>query len=192
MATAVTALASSGDVPIPWYSPDTYEELQSGRHQQGPLWWQPEPLAEGLWYTALLEADMIRIGTYSSESNQGAIAAVDVEALLNWTAFRQIVISRVAEVRDYLFTHPDLLDLLARVCQLALYKAGNDTELSLEVYRDPEIQDEYLTLYARRDDYDADFIMILEGIRSAYQEELSGRSGWILVTTDFGVPRVTG
>ena len=60
-----------------------------------------------------------------------------------------------------------------------------NTQLSLEVYHDPEIEDEYLTLYVRQADYDEHVLSTIEDIRAGYEGELAGRSGWLLVTTDF-------
>lgn len=55
------------------------------------------------------------------------------------------------------------------------------TELSPERYRDRELGDEYLTLYARRDEYPDDFMSRIEGIDTG--------DGRLLVTTDFRPPR---
>lgn len=58
-----------------------------------------------------------------------------------------IKIPKPAEVRAYLLRYPDLTDLLPFICKIARERVGIRPELSLEVYHDPEIEDEYLTLY---------------------------------------------
>jgi len=47
---------------------------------------------------------------------------------------------RAAEVRDYLLRHPDMVPMVVRVRDLAR-EGSADTELTLEVYHDPEIYD---------------------------------------------------
>jgi hypothetical protein len=60
----------------------------------------------------------------------------------------------------------------------------------LELYRDPEIDDEYLTLYVRQRRYDADKLLEeIEDLRAGSQAALRETSGWLLVTTDFRPPR---
>src|SRR5438105_2273501 len=61
-----------------------------------------------------------------------------------------VVIPRVEEVAEYLEGHQDLLDLVLSACQHAHSEFGGQAELSLELYRDPEIADQYLTLYVRQ------------------------------------------
>jgi len=101
-----------------------------------------------------------------------------------------IRIPKPAGVRDYLVRYPDLTSILLFVCKIARERVGVYPELSLEVYCDPEIEDEYLTLYIRQDYYDEDILDTIEDIRTQYEVNLTGKSGWLLVTTDFRPPRL--
>ena len=60
----------------------------------------------------------------------------------------------LSKVRDYLLHHSDTADVVETICKAASERFEEHTQLSLEVYRDPEIRDEYLTLYVRQENYD--------------------------------------
>lgn len=94
-----------------------------------------------------------------------------------------------ATVCDYLSDYPDMIDLLPFVCKAAMERVGSGMQLSLEVYRDPEIDDEHLSLYIRSEDYDEQVLNAIRDIEVAYADKLVGKSGWIIITTDFGNPR---
>ena len=66
---------------------------------------------------------------------------------------------------------------------------GQDAELSLELYRDPEIADQFLTLEVRQDQYDTNIVERLDRISGEFADELEHCSGDILLTTDFRAPR---
>ena len=112
-----------------------------------------------------------------------------VEAILDSLQRLQVVIPEPAAVRDYLADYPDMADLLLSVCEVTRRRSGDDTQLSLEVYRDPEIDDKYLTLCIRQREYDEDILGKIKSIWAEYEDKLVGRSGCILVTTDFDPPR---
>ena len=66
---------------------------------------------------------------------------------------------------------------------------GRRAQLSLELYRDPEVSDAYLTLYARQEDYEPGLMDELEEVSKQLDEHLEGTSGFLLLTTDFQPPR---
>jgi hypothetical protein len=95
-----------------------------------------------------------------------------------------------AEVRDYLLRHPDMVPMVVRVRDLAREGLGPDTELTLEVYHDPEIYDPHLVMYARQDVYDDEIMERIEEISELYAEELGAIPGWLHLTSDFQSPQV--
>jgi hypothetical protein len=97
-------------------------------------------------------------------------------------------IPRPAAVRDYLVRYPDITNLISLVCQIARKHFGKDSFLSLEVYRDQEIEDEYLALYVRQESYDERLMDAIDKVCVEYEPMLSGKSGWFIVTTDFRSP----
>lgn len=101
---------------------------------------------------------------------------------------RGIIIHNAADVRGYLMNHPDMDSLLLFVCNRALKLFNEATEVSLEVYHDPEIKDEYLTLYIRQDEYKDNIKAVIRELRSEYKNALIESSGWLLVTTDYNPP----
>jgi hypothetical protein len=56
------------------------------------------------------------------------------------------------------------------------------------VYRDPEIDDEYLALYVRLSRYDDTVMERIAAAEAEYLDRLAGKSGWIQLTTDFRTP----
>jgi hypothetical protein len=67
-----------------------------------------------------------------------------------------------------------------------------NVQLALELYRDPEIDDTYLTLYARSRDYDLDLRRAIRTVSVKRAPYVRGLSGHILVTSDFQQPIVDG
>ena len=101
-----------------------------------------------------------------------------------------IVVPNSVEVGRYLSEHAGLSTVLPQICQRVREKFGPDAELSLELYRDPEIDDRYLTLEVRQDQYESDIMDKLDTLSEEFANELPQCSGHILVTTDFSPPRL--
>lgn len=101
----------------------------------------------------------------------------------------QVKITQVSEVNDYLLAHRDMSCLLPPVCNKLTKLFGKDTLLSLEVYRDPEINDEYLTLYVRQSEYEEKFLDRIDEAMAEFELMLASVPGWLLVTTDFHPPK---
>lgn len=92
------------------------------------------------------------------------------------------------EVSAYLEQHPDLVDTVVALGTCMRQEFGEDAELSLELYRDPEIDDLYLTLYVRKAVYEKDVIDRIDRIASVFADALNSTSGWLIATTDFHPP----
>jgi hypothetical protein len=88
-------------------------------------------------------------------------------------------------VRSYLARHADTVDAVGEACRTARQEFGPDASLSLQVYRDVEIADEYLTLYVRLAGYSQDTLRRIKAVSAAIEHHLCDRSGSLLVTTDF-------
>jgi hypothetical protein len=113
----------------------------------------------------------------------------EIETSLSKLRSKVVELPNSEEVRDYLLKYSDMTHLLSYVTELLREKIGWDPQLSLEVYHDPEIQDEYLTIYVRKDNYDEKFLDMIDDIGAEFEEYLIEKSGWLIVTTDFRVPR---
>ena len=132
---------------------------------------------------------MARVAGRSKESRKGSKATSQIDAVLGSLQPMQIMITNQAAVRDYLLCYSDMIDLLPILLRVTRERFEIPTQLSLEVYRDPETDDEYLTLYIRQENYDANIMEIIEDIRAEYYKHLTGKSGWLHLTTDFRPPR---
>ena len=129
-------------------------------------------------------------GSASILAFQGSVGVTSqIQAVLNQLHQDWIRIPKPNYVREYLLRYPDLINILPYVSKMVRERVGLYTQLSLEVYHDPEIEDEYLTLYIRQEHYDENILNIIEDIRTQYEEKLIGRSGWFLLTTDFRPPK---
>ena len=96
-----------------------------------------------------------------------------------------VCIRNADDVEGYVAEHPTLRSLLPRICEQARVEFGRDTELTLELYRDPEIDDRYLTLLVRQPQYDANIVERLDQLAAQFADELDRCTGDLLVTTDF-------
>jgi hypothetical protein len=94
-----------------------------------------------------------------------------------------------AEVRAYLDQFEELASLVPEVCAALRAEFGDEAELSLELYTDPEFADRYLTLYVRQAAYDRDMLERIDRACTSVEDRLDTASGRLLVTTDFRPPR---
>jgi len=99
-----------------------------------------------------------------------------------------IVIPRPVEVQAYLEHNADLYDIVLSASKNVIERFAGNAPLSLELYRDPEIEDEYLTLCVRQEHYDSDVLDKLNDISTSFDSQLCLTPGWFLITTDFQPP----
>jgi hypothetical protein len=104
-------------------------------------------------------------------------------------ALSRVFVLKAREVTAYLKQYPRLDRLLPTVCAQVRKALGNNVELSLEIYSDPEIDDRYLTLYVRHSRYDASLIKRIEALREETNPQLEAVPGYLLLMTDFRLPR---
>jgi len=96
-----------------------------------------------------------------------------------------VVIPRPLEVQGYLDRYSELCDILPAASKNIRDRFDESAQLSLELYRDSEIEDEYLTLYVRQEHYDSDILDKLNDISASFDSQLRLTPGWFLITTDF-------
>ena len=77
-----------------------------------------------------------------------------------------------------------LAAVVPSVCAKARKDFGDNAELVLSVYHDPEIDDHYLELNVRLPVYNNDFAAQFDRISEPFDAELGRASGYFLVTTD--------
>ena len=111
-----------------------------------------------------------------------------IEAAMVQLGSKGVDIPHPSSLKDYLVAHLDILEVVIHATEIAKLHFGGNTQLSLEVYSDPEIGDKYVTLYIRQNEYDDNVMKQIKKIRKAYESMLVDKSGWFLVTTDFRTP----
>jgi hypothetical protein len=90
-----------------------------------------------------------------------------------------------SEVAEYLTKHPDLDPVVPVVCDKVRKAMGPAVALSLELYNDPELDDRFLVLYVRQENYPKDFLTRVEAAREPTFDLLENATGHLHVTTDF-------
>lgn len=88
-------------------------------------------------------------------------------------------------VIGYLLQNPSLYDVVLYACILTEEEFGQSAQVMLDLYNDPEVDDQYITIYIRQEHYADDIMDRIDVICNEYEEALRNTSGWLLVTTDF-------
>ncbi len=91
------------------------------------------------------------------------------------------------DVRGYLERFPTVSHALEKAVR-AIRSHLPEAELTLQMYHDPEVDDEHPILLMRLPSYPEDVGRILHAVDEAYLETLAGQEGWLSVTTDFRTP----
>ena len=89
---------------------------------------------------------------------------------------------------DYLAKHPDVRKPLMEVWDTALEEFRTDAEISIEVFSEPDGDDEYLTLYVRQEEYQDDVLDRIDAVRAQLRRSPTANTGRVLLTTDFQPP----
>jgi hypothetical protein len=113
----------------------------------------------------------------------------DVKDVLEVLKAMHVMIPETSEVSAYLLAHSDLSSLIPPICCKLIKTFPEDAKLFLEIYRDPEIHDEYLTLYIRKNVYEKQILDCIDEAMAEFEHPLGSASGWLLVTTDFLLPK---
>ncbi len=88
------------------------------------------------------------------KGNSSIVSAVEnfIEEWINYVHF-----INYQEIKEYLAKHIELIDKLPIAIAIAK-KHFPDSQIALEYYQDPEIDDKYIAIYIRLKDYDETFI----------------------------------
>ena len=101
----------------------------------------------------------------------------------------RVLLPNRREVLAYCRARPFLARELPRISARARAFFGTGAELSLVVYKDPEIDDRYLTMYVRTDPLQADLMDRIEELNREFHEGWNPDWGYLLLTTDFRKPQ---
>jgi hypothetical protein len=109
--------------------------------------------------------------------------------IMNQLTLANVRLPHEREVGKYLARRKRLAVLLPKIACKLRDGFGSRVELSLELYKDPEIRDQYLTFYVRQEKYEPHFIDRIEVVSREFERQLETVSGHLLITTDFRSPR---
>jgi hypothetical protein len=111
-----------------------------------------------------------------------------IDRLFRQLRLQGVRVKQQGEVYEYLLRFPDMIGVVEQaVCIARDHLKG--AQLQLEVYHDPESEDEHLVLYARFHVYDETVMERIRFVRRQYRHLLLGKSGWFILTTDFQQPK---
>jgi hypothetical protein len=134
---------------------------------------------EGIWLNSWL---------YHLQSSETFANTVIIEGMLGSIRREGIIVSNPNEIQDYLLYHSDMIEFLKLIITVSLDKFDYKTQLELKIYNDPEIDDSYLALYLRQEEYDANILEAIEDVCIEFEDELADKSGWFELTTDYQPP----
>lgn len=121
------------------------------------------------------------------ELNETSIIS-SIETTL-WSVTRMgIVVRHPSRVREYLIENNDMLGMLLPMSEALMAHFEGDAQIFLELFQDPDADDEFLMFTVRIANYPEDILDQLNSLASLFEEPLSERDGWILITTDFSQP----
>jgi Txe/YoeB family toxin of Txe-Axe toxin-antitoxin module len=100
----------------------------------------------------------------------------------------QLRVKNPEQIEQYLVKHSRIIDVVLKAINSAK-KHFPEAQLVFDLYRDPEIRDQYLVLYVRLRKYDKeDFLTRINKAEAEFLDDLVGKKGWIQLTTDFQEP----
>jgi hypothetical protein len=99
-----------------------------------------------------------------------------------------VVIAIPPQVRQYMKQYRRLAALVPPICSRTRQEFGEQAELVLDLYQDPEIDDCYLQLRIRLPRYDRTTMERIYAITAEFDDQLCKATGWFQVTTDFRQP----
>ncbi|RMG51407.1 MAG: hypothetical protein D6723_10735 [Acidobacteria bacterium] len=111
----------------------------------------------------------------------------EINVLLEDLQKAEVRLGERERICEYLLQFPDLIEVIPQAVDAAQSHLP-EARLFLEVYRDPEIEDQYLVLYARFQEYDESVVDRIEAAEREYLDLLTDKEGWLQLTTDFREP----
>jgi|GEM_PF-3178847 hypothetical protein len=108
-----------------------------------------------------------------------------VEDVLEYLMALDIRISRTSNIRDYFYSHIDMVGFVKRLSETTRDYFGDSAVLTFELYKDPEISDSFFALLIN-DRTEPDLILTkIDRIMEEYEREFSEISGWLMLGRDY-------
>jgi hypothetical protein len=100
-----------------------------------------------------------------------------------------VQIDQFREVRQYIQDFPDIIDLLTPIVDTLEETFVEPHTITIDLYVDPEEEDRYLRILVRMGEYAEGVMDRISAAVADFQEIIARLNGYLLVTTDFGLPR---
>lgn len=98
----------------------------------------------------------------------------------------EIVAPRPDAVNEYVRAHLELADLVRDMAAALVEEfRGERSQIELDLYQDPEIDDRYLTLIVRLPEYDDSLMPRIKAVTRPFDDRRAKTDGWILITSDY-------
>ncbi len=167
----------------PWGLGNVTSGLEVARSRLLSIW-----SFEQTWMalSVLLDTSIIALIEHQKVEQTSSLVA-EIESLLSQLQELGVGLGAQEEIREYLLKFPDLIEVIPLAINAARVHLP-EAQLFLEVYKDPEIEDQYLMLYVRVQNYDESVIERIEAAESDYIDLLIGKEGWLQMSTDFRQP----
>ncbi len=121
-----------------------------------------------------------------SEDNKPTFSIHDhINELFEDLQLNNILVFNIPHMTAYLIAFPEIIDILKQLPGLLHNFSNKNTQISLELYQEPEFDDEYPTIYIRQKSYEEDILDKIDEINQLIEPDLLGMSVWLLVNTDF-------
>ena len=144
------------------------------------------------WVISETRLGLSELGLYLHRQTHPSISSgltPQIEEMLRRVALLQIRIPNPVEVRQYLLDKVDGLLIIESVCVHTAEKFIGVAQLSLELYKDPEIDARQLTLFVRANKYSSEIMDEIDQIRDRCDFLPNEITDWLFVTTDFQPPK---
>jgi|GEM_PF-4579170 len=136
-----------------------------------------------------LESVSNRLEQSTSSIFQEGFSYSTETSLYSLNYLNRLTIKNVDYIISFLSRNNEIIVPVLYGCKLAADNFDLNTQLSLEIYSDPEYGDESLRLYVRQEDYEDEIMDKIDQIYKYYHKDLIGLSADFFVTTDFQPPQ---
>jgi len=132
-----------------------------------------------------LDEDIVRLERIADEAEtRPPDGAGSVVPCLNLPA--EILVPWPDGVNAYVRAHPELADLVRDMAATLVEEFRNGrSEIELDLYQDPEIDDRYLVLYVRLPEYDGSLMPRIKAVTTRFDDRRAKMDGRILITSDY-------
>ncbi len=166
----------------------TFDEYYTGRIPLAPGEGYNIDGSGGLWALAkevLVVLTKLESTTYGGVEDESPSIVWAVEGVLGYLGSLNITTNRTSDIKDYLYSHPDMVNFVKRISETTRDYFGDSAYLTLELYKDPEIDDKYLTLLINDRNAPGLILDKIYKIIEGYEKDFSELSGWLMLGPDY-------